>query len=111
MVKKKGANVVTYPGEEELLSMTKQLQQQRQTDTWHKYNADGIVRFNQIDEILILETSSAYEKATSDKPAFDHYKAMFELLSVLRTLTEKYPYTPFDEYKLLNIHFIHIHGM
>lgn len=49
MLKRRGINVATYPGKEELLSMTKQLQQQGQTDKRHKYNADGVVRFNKVE--------------------------------------------------------------
>lgn len=110
-VKEHGYNMTTFPGEEELYSMTRQLQQQGQTDKRLKYNTDGVTRFNKMDEVLILETSSAYNKATCDKASFDHYKAMFGLLSVLRTTAEKYEFASLDMFKELKIHFVHVHGM
>ncbi|KAG0745649.1 hypothetical protein G6F57_008164 [Rhizopus arrhizus] len=51
--------------------------------------ADGAVRCESTDEILILETSSAYNSASDEKVSFDHYEAMFGLLAMMKTIAEE----------------------
>lgn len=67
--------------------MTEQLSKQGLLDNRFKYYADGKVRINaDKQELLLLEVSSALGQATQDKIAFDHTKAMFGLLAILKTL-------------------------
>ncbi|KAI7904059.1 uncharacterized protein BX663DRAFT_415088, partial [Cokeromyces recurvatus] len=74
-----------------------------------RYYADGILRINKL-EVLIIEVSSAYDKATNVKFAFDHYKGMFGALSVLKNIASRYKYATFNTSKELKIHFIHAYG-
>lgn len=90
--------------------MSKQLKDQGLLDSRHKYNGDGVVRFDSHKEILLVETSSAYNAATSEKCSFDHYKGMFGLLAMMKTLADMYKYASFEEFKNLKLHFIHVHG-
>ncbi|KAG1150125.1 hypothetical protein G6F37_000614 [Rhizopus arrhizus] len=110
MIRKNGYKVTTFPGEEELEAMKKQQQSQRLTDNRHKYKAGGIVRYDSNNEILFMETSAAYNNAPSEKCSFDHYKAMFGLLAMIKTLSDKYQYASFEVLKKLKLHFIHVHG-
>ncbi|KAG0166643.1 hypothetical protein DFQ29_000905 [Apophysomyces sp. BC1021] len=71
--KEKGNKVTTFPGEEELESMTKQQEKQGLKDSRHKYKADGVAL-------------SAFNAATEEKASFDHYKAM------MKSLSDKYRY-------------------
>ncbi|ORE03317.1 hypothetical protein BCV72DRAFT_213468 [Rhizopus microsporus var. microsporus] len=53
--------------------MTRELEKDGQTDGRYKYYADGVLRVNNL-EALIMEASSAYDKATNIKFSFDYYK-------------------------------------
>ncbi|KAI9481097.1 MAG: hypothetical protein EXX96DRAFT_538325 [Benjaminiella poitrasii] len=103
---------ITYvPGEVELTSMTEQVRNQGLLDSRFKYYANGKVRIdNDKQEPLLLEVSSALDKTTQDEIAFDHTKAMFGLLAVLRILACKYCYESFETFKEIKIHFIHVCG-
>lgn len=89
--------------------MTSELVKDGQTDGRYKYYADGVLRVNNL-EVLIMEASSAYDKATDIKSAFDHYKGMFGALSIMTHIASKYKYASFNIFKLLKIHFVHAHG-
>jgi hypothetical protein len=89
--------------------MTSELEKEGQTDGRYKYYADGVLRVNNL-EFLIMEVSSAYDKAKSIKFTFDHYKTMFGVLSIMKHIASKYKYASFDIFKALKIHFIHAHG-
>lgn len=110
MVRKNGYKVTTFPGEEELEAMKKQQQNQGLTDNRHRYKADGIVRYDSNNEILVMETSAAYNNASLEKCSFDHYKAMFGLLAMIKTIADKHQYASFEMLKKLKLHFIHVHG-
>ncbi|KAG2233024.1 hypothetical protein INT48_007600, partial [Thamnidium elegans] len=69
--------------------MTFELEKDGQEDGRLKYYADGILRVNS-HEVLILEASSAYQEATATKSTFDHYKGMFGALSILKHISRKY---------------------
>ncbi|KAI7894197.1 uncharacterized protein EV154DRAFT_499618 [Mucor mucedo] len=91
--------------------MTVQLQHQGITDKRLRYNADGTILFNSIGtEILLSEVSSAFGENDKAKTSFDHYKAMFGLLMMIRTLARKYKYASFNSFKNLKVHFIHTHN-
>ncbi|GAA5811080.1 hypothetical protein MFLAVUS_004509 [Mucor flavus] len=81
------------------------------TDKRLKYNADGTILFNRIStEILLSEVSSAFAENSKAKTSFDHYKAMFGLLMMLKTIARKYKYANFNTFKGLKVHFIHTHN-
>ncbi|KAI7907321.1 uncharacterized protein BX663DRAFT_426640 [Cokeromyces recurvatus] len=91
--------------------MTEQLSKQGLLDNRFKYYADGKIRMNaDKQELLLLEVSSALGQATQDKIAFDHTKAMFGLLAILKTLVCKYSHGSFESFKKIKFHFIHVHG-
>ncbi|KAI9005466.1 hypothetical protein CLU79DRAFT_713129 [Phycomyces nitens] len=82
------------------------------TDGRYKYYADGLICANDFSslEILLTEVSSGYGGGNSSKVSFDHYKAMLGMLSMLRTIAQKYNKATFDTFKKLKIHFLHGHG-
>ncbi|ORX48590.1 hypothetical protein DM01DRAFT_252525 [Hesseltinella vesiculosa] len=92
--------------------MTNQLKIQGLNDGRFKYNADGTIlahdHFRM--EILLTEVSSGFDNADGSKVSFDHYKAMFGMLAMLKTLAHTYNKASFATFKKLKIHFIHGHG-
>lgn len=102
-----------YPGEEKLVSMSTQLEKQGLYDKRFKYSAGGVLRFTKdlhTFELLLLETSSAYNAAAKEKASFDHYKGMYGLLAILKTIADTYPYADLSVFKKLKVHFLHVHG-
>ncbi|KAI7895928.1 uncharacterized protein EV154DRAFT_558990 [Mucor mucedo] len=54
-----------------------------------KYNADGIILLNNIrTEELLSEVSSGFAENNKAKASFDHHKAMFGLLMMLKTFAK-----------------------
>lgn len=106
-------NVDFVPGETRLQSMLNQMQKQQVGDKRLSYNCDGVIQF-QIDDIandlLILETSQAYDSGTRVKASFDHTKGMFGLLSMLKTIADNHAYASTAIIKKLKIHLLHVHG-
>lgn len=90
------------PGEEELLSMTKQLKRMKvKADHRIIYKADGIVRTDNDLEVMLVETAGAFNKDNPVKTSFDNSKGMFALLAMLKTIADKYPYASNDGVKTL----------
>lgn len=59
-------------------------------DNHFKCHADGNIRINaDKQELLIPEIASSLYQATQDKISFDDLKAMFGMLTVLKTLAGK----------------------
>ncbi|KAI9033716.1 hypothetical protein CLU79DRAFT_691975 [Phycomyces nitens] len=92
--------------------MTSQLKQQGIDDRRFKYNADGVIKANDFSaaEILLTEVSSAFNSNDKGKSSFDHYKAMFGMLAIIRTLAQLYSKASFDVFSRLKIHFLHAHN-
>jgi hypothetical protein len=105
-------NVTFFPGEIELDAMTIQLKQKGMNDRRYKYNADGTLRANDLSatEILLTEVSSGYGSNDAGKISFDHYKAMFGMLAMIRTVALLYDKVSFNTFTKLKIHFLHAHG-
>lgn len=105
-------NVTFFPGEIELDAMTIQLKQKGMNDRRYKYNADGTLRANDLSssEILLTEVSSGYGSNDASKISFDHYKAMFGMLAMIRTLAQLYDKASFKTFSNVKIHFLHAHG-
>ncbi|RCH98237.1 hypothetical protein CU097_015197, partial [Rhizopus azygosporus] len=61
------------------------------------------------DEILILETSLTYKSTSDEKISFDHYKAMFRLLIMIKTIAEKWEYASLDHSRKMKLHFVYAH--
>lgn len=77
-------------------------------DNHFKCHADGNIRINaDKQELLIPEIASSLYQATQDKISFDDLKAMFGMLTVLKTLAGKQDYGSFESFKKIKIHFIH----
>ncbi|ORX53578.1 hypothetical protein DM01DRAFT_254743 [Hesseltinella vesiculosa] len=89
--------------------MTKQLSLQGLKDGRLKYLADGVIKVNG-DELLLTEVSSGYDNADSSKVSFDHYKAMFGMLAMLKSLSECYHGASFETFSKVKVHFVHGHG-
>lgn len=105
-------NVIFFPGEIELDAMTIQLKQKGMNDGRFKYNADGtlVVDDHSEIEILLTEVSSGYGSTEAGKISFGHFKAMFGVLAMLRTVAQLYDQASFNTFKKLKIHFLHAHG-
>ncbi|KAG2204653.1 hypothetical protein INT47_011948 [Mucor saturninus] len=88
-----GHEVTFYPGEVELKAMTVQLQSQGITDKRLRYNAYGTILCNSI-------ATEAFGENDKGKTSFDHYKAMFGSLMMLRTLARKYKYASFNNHAI-----------
>ncbi|ORY99325.1 hypothetical protein BCR43DRAFT_544810, partial [Syncephalastrum racemosum] len=58
----------------------------------------------------LLKVSSAYEAASQGKIAFDHSKAMFGLLSILKAIACRYQHGSFELFRQIKVHFIHAYG-
>lgn len=79
--------------------------------SWLFYHADGKIRINaDKQEPLVLEVSLALDQATQEKIDFDHSKAMFGMLVILKTVAGKYNYSSFESFTKIKIHFIHVYG-
>ncbi|KAI8143394.1 hypothetical protein BJV82DRAFT_514846 [Fennellomyces sp. T-0311] len=102
------------PGEEQLVAMSVQLKRRLPMFSEREaYNADGVVRLT-IDkgfttELLVLETSRAYNKAEKTKSAYDHHKAMFALLAMVKALADKYPMAYFENIAAIKVFFLHVY--
>ena len=105
-------DITFFPGEIELNSMTTQLKQKGMNDGRYKYNADGTLIVNNFSaiEILLTEVSSGYGSNETGKISFDHYKAMFGMLAMIRTVAQLYDKVSFNTFTKLKIHFLHAHG-
>ncbi|CEP16520.1 hypothetical protein [Parasitella parasitica] len=60
-------------------------------------------------EILLSEVSSSYGENSKGKTSFDHHKAMFGLLAMLRTIASLYKYGSFETFSRLKLYFVHTH--
>ncbi|KAL7318307.1 hypothetical protein PS15m_004541 [Mucor circinelloides] len=105
-------NVTFFPGEIELNAMTIQLKQKGMNDGRYKYNADGTLIVNNLPaiEILLTEVSSGYGSTEAGKISLDHYKAMFGMSAMIRTVAQSYDKASFSTFTKLKIHFLHAHG-
>ncbi|KAG1453616.1 hypothetical protein G6F56_007524 [Rhizopus delemar] len=105
-----GRSVLFFPGEIEPNAMAMQLQSQGITDGRLKYNADGKILVEDLStEILLSEVSSSFGETSKSKTSFDHHKAMFGLLSMIRTIVSLYKYGSFETFSRLKLHFVHTH--
>ena len=105
-------NVIFLSGKNELNSMTLQMKHQGMNDSRYKYNADGTMIFNDLSaiEIPLTKVSSGYGSNEVAKVSFDHYKAMFGMLAMIKTVAKLYHNASFNTFKKLKIHFLHAHG-
>lgn len=87
-----GDQVTFLPGEIELQVMSTQLNSQGLTDGRYRYCADGIISVDDFFglEILLTEVSSGFGNSDTSEISFDHHKAMFGMLSMIRTLAQRY---------------------
>lgn len=103
-----------YPGEERLPAMQEQLSRNgAHYDDRCCYKADGVIRAESYEiqlELLILETSNAYNAACERKQNFDFHKAMYGSVAMLKCVADKYRYADYSVFKRLKLYFLHAHG-
>lgn len=77
------------------------------------YLADGVIRFYKIKqlEVLILETSSSFNKSDKVKSSFDHHKALFSVLAMLKTVADEYYLASVNTFSKLKLFFVHASGI
>ncbi|ORE03569.1 hypothetical protein BCV72DRAFT_182948, partial [Rhizopus microsporus var. microsporus] len=65
-----------------------QLKNKRMTDDRYKYNVDGMIYADDFShlELLLIKVSSEYVSNDTGKVSFDHYKAMFGMLAIIRNI-------------------------
>ncbi|KAI7860029.1 hypothetical protein BDC45DRAFT_495507 [Circinella umbellata] len=104
----KGTKVSFIPGEAPLKAMTNI----GAATSTAPYLADGILRVADVDdaEICLLETSNTFDEAKKAKVSFDHHKAMFALLLMVRNTAQEYQYAGYEDIKEMKFYFIHAHG-
>lgn len=91
--------------------MTFQLKEGGLVDRRYKYNADGIISTNSHTlEILLAEVSNGYGSNDQNKISFDHNKAMFGMLAMIKTIAQKYEQAQLSTFKKLKVHFLHGFG-
>ncbi|KAG1451682.1 hypothetical protein G6F55_009062 [Rhizopus delemar] len=108
----KGYKTTFLPGEIELEAMTTQLKNKGLIYGRYKYQADDLICADDLSglEILLTEVSSGYGSGDDSKASFDYYKAMFGMLSMMRTIAQKYNKDTFDTFSNLKVHFLHGRG-
>lgn len=102
-----------FPGEEHLLSMTRQLKQKGQfKDGRFCYNADGVIRLQDFHdiEVCVAEVSGVFKNTDMTKVNFDHHKGMFAVLSMLKTVADELKYASLDIFQTVKIFFVHAAG-
>ena len=107
------AKVGFFDGEEELVSMTKQLKRKGLfVNHWFIYKADGVVRLQEAHdiEICVVEVSDEYLNQETRKIYFDHHKANYGCLAMLKTIADQYKYASVDVFEQLKIYFVHAAG-
>ncbi|KAI9008919.1 hypothetical protein CLU79DRAFT_799969 [Phycomyces nitens] len=82
--------------------MTSQLKQKGINDRRFKYNADGIIKAN----VCVCVLSFGSNSNDKGKSSFDHYKAMFGMLAIIRTLVQLYSKASFDVFSMIKIHYL-----
>ncbi|ORY97066.1 hypothetical protein BCR42DRAFT_430472 [Absidia repens] len=102
------------PGETYLKAMTKQLESVgKHLDDRFQYKADGVFRlFNDRKqlEIMLLETSNAFECRDKGKISFDHHKGVFGTVAMLKTIADYYSYATTDQFAKIKVFFIQAAG-
>ncbi|KAG0165185.1 hypothetical protein DFQ30_008858 [Apophysomyces sp. BC1015] len=61
-------------------------------------------------EIMLLGTSWVYGMATGTKTSFDQLKGMYGTLAMMKTFADEYLLANFETFKMLEVHFLHVHG-
>ncbi|OBZ80111.1 hypothetical protein A0J61_11840, partial [Choanephora cucurbitarum] len=97
---------VFIPGEEELLSMSKQFTKIKKYSRRNIYKADGVVRLGDDVEVLLVETIGSFGLDNPGKLSFDNSKAMFGLLAMLKTIVNKYSCASMSSFKKLKLLFL-----
>ncbi|KAI8877157.1 hypothetical protein K501DRAFT_278719 [Backusella circina FSU 941] len=100
--------------EEQLRAMDIQLKRSNGTfNGLQCYKGDGILKYEvekQTVEILLLETSSGYDEASNTKKGFDHHKATFGLLAMLKVIADEWEMGSFKSFSNIKMYFLHACG-
>ncbi|KAG1046739.1 hypothetical protein G6F43_010788 [Rhizopus delemar] len=95
-----------FPGEEHLLSMTKQLKQNGQfKDARFCLKADGVIRLQSLSdiEVCVAEISGVYKNTDMTKINLDHHKGMFGVVSMLKTIADEMEYASLDVFQKIKM--------
>ncbi|CAO3614865.1 unnamed protein product [Mucor hiemalis] len=99
------------PGEEELIAMSKQLQSFNLKLGDRKiYKADGIVRDRNDLELMLLETTGSLGEEDPIKASLDNSKGMFALLSMLKTVADRYTFASCESFKKVKLLYLQASG-
>lgn len=102
-----------FDGEEELLSMTEQLKNKGSfADHRFIYKADGVVRLQEAHnwEICLVEVSGVYLNQDTRKIYYDHHKANYGCLAVIKTIADRFKYASIEVFEDLKVYFVHAAG-
>lgn len=97
-----------FPGEEHLLSMTKQLKQNGQfKDARFCPKADGVIRLQSLSdiEVCVAEISGVYKNTDMTKINLDHHKGMLGVVSMLKTIADEMEYASLDVFQKIKVFF------
>ncbi|KAL9551135.1 hypothetical protein PS6_005149 [Mucor atramentarius] len=100
-------------GETCLQSMSRQLKALGlETNDKNQYKADGLIKlygFKKL-EVLLLETSGSHENNDKVKINFDHHKAIFGVLAMLKTIADEFRFASVKTFQHLKLYFVHAAG-
>lgn len=78
----------------------------------NQYKADGLIKlygFKKL-EVLLLETSGSLENNDKVKINFDHHKAIFGALAMLKTTADEFRFASVKTFQHLKLYFVHAAG-
>jgi ribosomal protein L5 len=59
---------------------------------------------------LLTELSNRYDSNNLNRISFDHNKAIFGMLAMIKTIAQKYDQAQLSTFKKLKVHFLHGFG-
>ncbi|KAI9267073.1 hypothetical protein EDC94DRAFT_657454 [Helicostylum pulchrum] len=98
MMKKNVRVPYFIPGEDELESMTIQLECMGQRSKESSVIVQTRLRDHMDLEVLILETAGAFDHDDNSKTSFGNSKGMFALLAILKTMADQYNLASVEEF-------------
>ncbi|EIE76714.1 hypothetical protein RO3G_01418 [Rhizopus delemar RA 99-880] len=104
-----GCNAEFDVGERFLKAMGKQIKYIGiNTQSKSQYKADGIVSLYGVDnmEVLLLETSGHFKNDDQTKISFDHHKALYGTLAMLKCVSDTYKFGSMKTFQKIKIFFL-----
>ncbi|KAL9553165.1 hypothetical protein MBANPS3_003415 [Mucor bainieri] len=97
-------------GQPVLKSMTKQLKNGGiYVDDKHIYKTDGLIKLFDLkeQEIILVETSGSFTNDDKNKINFDHHKAVYGMLSMLKCIANDYDHASLNTFEKIKVYFLH----